>query len=127
MNFPADLRYTPSHEWVRIEGDEAVVGISDFAQSELGDIVYVELPEVGRTLAKGEAFGVVESVKTVSDVYAPVAGEVTAVNSELEPHAETINRDPYGEGWIMRLRMSDPSEVESLLTAEAYEKHTKEH
>ena len=127
MNFPADLRYTPSHEWVRVEGDEAVVGISDFAQSELGDIVYVELPSVGRTLAKGDAFGVVESVKTVSDVYAPVAGEVTAVNSELEAHAETINQDPYGGGWIMRLRMSDPSEVEGLLTAEAYEKLTKEH
>ena len=127
MNFPADLRYTESHEWVRVEGDEAVVGISDYAQSELGDIVYVELPEVGRDLQKGQNFGVVESVKTVSDVYAPVSGTVVAANSELTSHAEIINADPYGQGWIVRIKMAAPGEVDTLLDAAAYEAKTKEH
>ncbi len=106
MTIPADLQYTKEHEWVRIEGELATVGITDHAQEALGDIVFVELPEVGRTVSAGEAFAVVESVKAVSDVYAPVAGEVVEVNSELEQAPEKINTDPYGAGWIAKIRMS---------------------
>jgi len=109
MSIPADLKYTKEHEWVRIEGDVATLGISDHAQEALGDIVFVELPEVGRTLAAGEAFAVVESVKAVSDVYAPVGGEVIEVNASLEDAPEQVNGEPYGNGWIARVKMSGDS------------------
>jgi len=107
MTIPADLQYTKEHEWVRIEGDTATFGISDHAQEALGDIVFVELPEIGRSLVAGDAFAVVESVKAVSDVYAPVSGEVVAVNEELEAEPEKINTDPYGSGWIARVKVAD--------------------
>jgi len=109
MSIPADLKYTKEHEWVRIEGDIATLGITDHAQEALGDIVFVELPEVGRTLAAGEAFAVVESVKAVSDVYAPVGGEVIEVNSALEDAPEQVNGEPYGSGWIAKVKMSGDS------------------
>jgi glycine cleavage system H protein len=126
MNFPSDLRYTKSHEWVRIDGDEAVVGITDYAQSELGDIVYVELPEKGRFLQAEETLGVVESVKTVSDVYAPVSGEVVDINDELEAGSEVVNSDPYGAAWFLRIKMSDPGELDALMDHAAYQKHVQE-
>jgi glycine cleavage system H protein len=105
-NIPADLKYTESHEWVRIEGDVATIGITDHAQSELGDVVYVDLPSVGKTLAIGETFGSVESVKTVSDLYAPVAGEVIEINGELAAASELVNSDPYGQGFMIKIRLS---------------------
>ncbi len=105
-NTPADLRYLRTHEWVRTEGDEAVVGITDYAQHSLGDVVYLELPEVGATVEAGEQFGVIESVKAASDLYAPIGGEVLAVNSALEDDQEPINKDPYGEGWMLRIKPS---------------------
>jgi glycine cleavage system H protein len=119
-NIPADLKYAKSHEWVRLEGDVATVGITDFAQSELGDVVFVELPNVGRVLAQGDSFGSVESVKTVSDIYAPVGGEVVETNETLSARSELVNSDPYGEGYLLKIRVADPSQVESLLTAEGY-------
>ena len=119
-NIPADLKYTKSHEWVRLEGDVAVVGITDFAQSELGDVVYVELPEAGRVLQPEETFGSVESVKTVSDLYAPAAGEVVETNSALGARSELLNTDPYGEGYLLKIKLSDPSAVDGLLDAAAY-------
>ncbi len=119
MNVPADLKYTATHEWVRIEGDIATIGITDHAQSELGDIVFVEVPVPGRALGKGDGFGSVESVKTVSDVYAPVAGEVTEVNGALGAQPELLNSDPYGQGWIVKIRFAEaPSD---LMDATAYE------
>jgi len=118
MTIPADLKYTKEHEWVRIEGDTATFGISDHAQEALGDIVFVELPEIGRTLAAGDAFAVVESVKAVSDVYAPVGGEVIAVNEGLEGEPEKINTDPYGSGWIVRVKIGGDSA--ELLDEAAY-------
>jgi len=118
MTIPADLKYTKEHEWVRIEGDTAAFGISDHAQEALGDIVFVELPEIGRTLDAGEAFAVVESVKAVSDVYAPAAGEVIEVNEALESEPELVNTDPYGKGWIARVRMS--GEQAELLSDDEY-------
>ena len=121
MNFPADLKYTKSHEWVRIDGDMATVGISDHAQSEMGDVVYVELPEVGRALQSQESFGTIESVKTVSDVYAPVAGEVVEANAALGAQSELLNTAPYEEGWLVKIKMSDPGEADSLMGAEAYQ------
>lgn len=120
MNVPSDLRYTKSHEWVKLEGDLATIGITDFAQSELGDIVYVEVPSPGRMLGAGETFGQVESVKTVSDVYAPVAGEVVEVNEALAAQSELVNADPYGSGWLLRLRVANPADVDALLDADAY-------
>lgn len=117
-NIPGDLKYLKSHEWVRVEGDIATIGITDFAQSELGDVVYVDLPSVGKVLATGETFGSVESVKTVSDVYAPVSGEVIEVNSALASASELVNTDPYGEGYMIKIRIS--AENPDLLTAEAY-------
>ena len=120
MEFPEDLHYTQEHEWLRFEGSEGVVGITDFAQDALGDVVFVELPPVGATFAQGQAFGVVESNKTVSDLFAPVAGRVTAVNHVLRDGPERVNSDPYGDGWLVRIRLSDPSEVDSLLDAAAY-------
>jgi glycine cleavage system H protein len=118
---PPDLRYTKDHEWVRVDGDEATVGITDYAASQLGDIVFVELPEVGRSLAQFAAFGVVESVKAVSDLFAPLTGEVTGTNEALAGSPELVNGDPYGEGWMIRLRLSAPGEVDELLDAAAYD------
>ena len=123
MNIPEDLQYTKSHEWVRIEGDTATIGITDHAQDELGDVVFVELPEEGDTFDAGESFGTVESVKAVSDLYTPVGGEVVEVNSALEDAPENINEDPYGEGWIVKLRTTDRAD---LLSPEEYEKVVEE-
>ena len=120
MNVPADLKYTKSHEWVRLEGDVATIGITDHAQSELGDVVYVDLPTPGRALATDETFGTVESVKTVSDLYAPVAGEVVEVNGNLNAQSELVNTDPYGGGWMVKVRVADTAEVAALLSPEAY-------
>ena len=119
-NIPADLKYTKTHEWVRLEGDIATIGITDFAQSELGDVVYVDLPNAGRSLAAGDSFGSVESVKTVSDVYAPIAGEVVESNEALGAQSELINSDPYGKGFMIRLRVN-PADVEGLMSADEYQ------
>ena len=118
---PSDLRYTKDHEWVRLDGDEATVGITEYAASQLGDIVFVELPETGRTLAQFAAFGVVESVKAVSDLFAPVSGEVTAGNEALAGSPELVNSDPYGDGWMLKIRLSSPGEVDELLDGTAYD------
>jgi len=118
---PADLRYTKDHEWVRIDGDQATVGITEYAAEQLGDIVFVELPEVGRTLAQFATFGVVESVKAVSDLFAPIGGEVTETNAELSSRPEAVNADPYGEGWMVRLRVTDKAHLDQLLDAPAYD------
>ena len=123
MSVPGDLQYTKSHEWVRVEDGVATVGITDHAQDELGDVVFVELPEMGATLAAGDSFGAVESVKAVSDLYAPVGGEVVQVNGALEDSPEKINEDPYGEGWILKLQISDKGD---LLSAADYEKLLEE-
>ena len=123
MNIPEDLQYTRSHEWVRIEGDTATIGITDHAQDELGDVVFVELPDEGATFDAGESFGTVESVKAVSDLYTPVGGEVVEVNSALEDVPENINEDPYGEGWIVKLRTTDEPD---LLSPEEYERVVEE-
>lgn len=119
-NVPPELKYTESHEWVRIDNDTAVIGITDFAQSELGDVVYVELPTVGRMLSKGDVFGSVESVKTVSDIYAPVSGEVIAVNEALSARSELVNSNPYDDGFLIKVRLKDQSELEFLIDAGAY-------
>jgi glycine cleavage system H protein len=118
---PTDLRYTKDHEWVRQDGDEATVGITEYAASQLGDIVFVELPDGGRTLAQFAAFGVVESVKAVSDLFAPLSGEVVATNGALAGSPELVNSDPYGEGWMIRLKLSEPTEVDDLLDPAAYD------
>lgn len=120
MNTPAELRYTRSDEWVRIEGDTAAIGITDYAQSELGDIVFLELPEPGRYLQVDETFGVIESVKAASDLYAPLEGEVLEVNTALQSALETINQDPYGKGWMIKIRLSDPSQAATLMSADEY-------
>lgn len=125
MNVPKELKYTKEHEWVRVEGDVAVVGVTDFAQGELGDIVFVELPDVGRTLDAMESFGVAESVKTVSDLFAPVAGEVVAINEGLNDAPESVNKAPYGAGWMIKIRISDPAQLDGLLDAAAYESEVK--
>ena len=119
-NIPTDLKYTDSHEWVRLEGDIATIGITDFAQSELGDVVYVDLPTPGRALGSGDSFGSVESVKTVSDLYAPIAGEVVESNEALGSQSELVNTDPYGKGFMIKVRVSDPAQLEALLDAEGY-------
>ena len=121
---PGDLRYTKDHEWVRVEGDEAVVGITQYAADQLGDIVFVELPDLGRSLTQHSTFGVVESVKAVSDLFAPVAGEVTGTNPDLTGSPEIVNTDPYGAGWMLRVRLADPAQVDGLLDASAYEQLT---
>jgi glycine cleavage system H protein len=124
-NIPSDLRYAKSHEWLKLDGDgTATVGITDYAQNSLGDITYVQLPKVGATLKAGETFGVVESVKAASDLYLPVAGTVTAINKALETAPETVNRAPYGEGWMLKLKVADSAAVNSLLDAAAYGKIT---
>ena len=121
MNIPVDLKYTRDHEWVRIEGEEATVGITDFAQGELGDIVYVEVETIGESLDKEAVFGTVEAVKTVSDLFLPLAGEITAFNEELEDTPELVNDNPYDQGWIIKMKISDLSQVETLLTHEGYQ------
>jgi glycine cleavage system H protein len=123
---PGDLRYTKDHEWVRIDGDEAVVGITQFAADQLGDVVFVELPAVGRTMEQHATFGVVESVKAVSDLFAPVSGDVVATNDALAGSPELVNSDPFGAGWMLRVRVADATEVEGLLDAAAYEQLTAE-
>ncbi len=120
MNLPANLKYTKEHEWVRVEGDVAVVGITDFAQGQLGDIVFVDVQTEGETLQQGEVFGAIEAVKTVADAYMPLSGEITEFNSALEGAPESVNKDPYGAGWIIKIKMSDPGEVNNLLSADAY-------
>ena len=122
MNFPDNLRYTKDHEWIRIEGDEAIIGITDFAQHELGDIVYVEIETIGQELNSGDVFGTVEAVKTVSDLYLPVNGTVTEVNPKLNSNPELVNNDPYGEGWMAKIKASNAADIDSLLDAEAYQK-----
>ena len=120
MNIPSDLKYTKDHEWVKIEGDTATVGITDFAQKELGDIVYVEVETLDQTLDKDEVFGTVEAVKTVSDLFLPLSGEIIEFNEELESAPENVNSDPYGEGWMVKVKISNPAEVEELLSSEQY-------
>ena len=120
MNIPANLKYTKDHEWVSIDGDVATVGITDFAQKELGDIVYVEVETLDQTLDKDEVFGTVEAVKTVSDLFLPLSGEIIEFNDDLESNPETVNTDPYGAGWMVKIKISNTSEIEELLTSEAY-------
>jgi glycine cleavage system H protein len=120
MKYPKKLKYTREHEWVLVEGSEATVGVTDYAQHELGEVVYVELPKVGETVTKDEEFGTVESVKAASPIYAPVSGDVLEVNADLAERPETVNDDPYGDAWLIRIEMSDPSELDDLMTAEEY-------
>jgi glycine cleavage system H protein len=120
---PGDRRYTTDHEWIKIDGDVGVVGITDFAQSELGDVTYVEVPQVGRTIEKGETFGVVESVKAVSDIYAPLGGEIIEVNEALAGTPELVNESPYEGAWMIKIRLADPAAASALLDAAAYEQH----
>ena len=122
MKIPADLRYTEDHEWVRVEGDSAVVGITDYAQNELGDVVFVEIETEGEELEKGETFGTVEAVKTVSDLFMPVGGTVSEVNQSLADDPELVNKDPYGKGWMIKISLKDSGEVENLLSADDYKK-----
>ncbi len=121
MDFPDDMKYTREHEWVKVNGKVATIGVTDYAQEQMGDIVYVEMPGEGEILSKGDAFGVVESVKSVSDVYAPVSGKVVETNDPLKDNPETVNEDPYNEGWLVKLEMSDASELGELLDAKGYE------
>lgn len=122
MTFPADLKYTKDHEWIRLESaDVAVVGITDFAQKELGDIVYVDINTVGETVAEGEVFGSVEAVKTVSDLFIPMTGEVLEVNDQLDAAPELVNNDPYGNGWMVKIKVSNPEDIDKLLSVEAYQ------
>jgi len=121
MEFPSDLLYTDHDEWVRVDDDEIVTGITDYAQDQLSDIVYVELPEVGDTFDKGEPYGVVESVKAASDIFMPVGGEIVAINEHLEDAPEIVNQDPYGKGWFVRIKMSDQSDLDGLMDAAAYQ------
>ncbi len=121
MNFPSNLHYTKDHEWLSLEGNIATIGITEFAQSELGDIVYVDISTVGQTLAKEEVFGSVEAVKTVSDLFLPVAGTINEINSVLEKQPELVNNDPYGAGWMIKITVTNPTDVATLLTAEAYQ------
>ena len=124
--YPDDLKYTKEHEWVAVNGNVGTVGITHYAQSELGDIVYVELPAAGSPVMAGEEFGTVESVKAVSEIFAPVSGEVLEVNTALAKNPETINKDPYGEGWLMKLKLADPKEISSLMSAAEYRKYIEE-
>lgn len=120
MNIPAELKYTKDHEWVKVEGNEAVIGITDFAQSQLGDVVFIEIETEGEELDKEEVFGTIEAVKTVSDMFMPVAGKVIAVNEKLADTPEVANKDPYGDGWMIRIELTDASQLDDLLTAEQY-------
>ena len=121
MNFPEDLKYTKDHEWIRVEGDVAYVGITDYAQSELGEIVYVDITTEGETVAKEEVFGTIEAVKTVSDLFMPASGEVLEVNAELADAPELVNQEPYGKGWLIKVSAADAAELDSLLSAEEYQ------
>lgn len=121
MNFPAELRYTKDHEWIKMEGNVATIGITDFAQRELGDIVYVEVETVGQALEAGAVFGTVEAVKTVSDLFLPISGTITEFNAELNGSPESVNTDPYGAGWMIKMTVSNPADVEELMDAAAYE------
>src|ERR1700756_5425912 len=121
MNFPAELRYTKDHEWVKVEGDTATIGITEFAQRELGDIVYIDISSVGKEVAKEEVFGTVEAVKTVSDLFMPLTGTVTEINSGLDAQPELVNTDPYGDDWMVKITVKDASEVSGLLSGEAYQ------
>jgi len=127
MNVPRELRYTKEHEWIRVEGGEAVVGVTDYAQGELGDVIFVELPAPGKTLEHMKAFGTIDAVKTVSDLFAPVSGEVTAVNESLKDNPALVNKEPYAGGWMVKIRMANPKELDGLLSAEDYEKHLGAH
>ena len=120
MNIPGELKYTKDHEWIRIEGDLAYVGVTDFAQGELGDVVFVEIETVGETLKKEDVFGTIEAVKTVSDLFMPMSGEILEVNPLLEESPDVVNKDPYGKGWMVKIQISDPSEANDLLSAEKY-------
>lgn len=122
MKFPEELKYSKEHEWVRVEGDIVVIGVTDFAQSELGEIVYVDVETEGETLAKDEVFGTIEAVKTVSDLFMPIGGEIVEFNAELEDAPELVNEDPYGKGWMLKVKPEDVSEIEGLLSAEEYKK-----
>ena len=122
MNVPRELRYTKEHEWIRVEGGEAVVGVTDYAQGELGDVIFVELPAPGSKIAQMKPFGTIDAVKTVSDLFAPVSGEIVAVNGALKDDPALVNRSPYKDGWMVRIRLESPAEVNALLTAEDYEK-----
>jgi glycine cleavage system H protein len=123
MNIPKELKYTEDHEWIRVEGDFAYVGITDYAQGELGDVVYVDLPTAGDTFGKMDVFGTIEAVKAASDLYCPISGEIAEVNDQVADVPETINKDPYGDGWMIKLKLSDPSEINELLDATGYESH----
>jgi len=120
MNVPANLMYTKDHEWLRVEGNFGYIGVTDFAQGELGDVVFIEIETVGETLKKEEVFGTIEAVKTVSDMFMPVSGEILELNPMLEKTPEVVNKDPYGNGWMVKIKITDPSEVQNLLTAEKY-------
>jgi glycine cleavage system H protein len=120
MNFPADLKYSNDHEWIKVQGNEALIGITDFAQRELGDIVYIDVKQSGLTIGQGQTFGTVEAVKTVSDLFMPVTGELINFNENLEQHPDLVNTDPYGEGWMMKIKITNPAELDSLLSAEQY-------
>lgn len=121
MNLPDDCLFTKGHDWIRIEGDTGIVGITDFAQSELGDIIFVEYPDIGQTVAQNDPFGTIEAVKTVADLFAPVSGEIVGVNEALEDAPETVNEDPYGDGWLVKIKLSNSVEKENLLSAQDYE------
>jgi len=122
MNIPSELKYTKDHEWLKLEGNTAIVGITDFAQGELGDVVFVEIETIGKTLDKETVFGTIEAVKTVSDMFMPVSGTVTEKNPKLDSQPELVNKDPYGEGWMVKITVSDPSQISGLLDSEAYKK-----
>ena len=127
MNVPRELRYTKEHEWIRVEGGEAVVGVTDYAQGELGDVIFVELPAPGSKVTYMKPFGTIDAVKTVSDLFAPVSGEVTGINESLKDNPALVNKEPYAGGWMVRIRMKDPKEIDGLLTADDYEKHLGAH
>ncbi|MDB5138294.1 MAG: glycine cleavage system protein [Mucilaginibacter sp.] len=124
MDFPSGLKYTKDHEWIKVEGNEAYIGITEFAQRELGDIVYIDINSLGKEVAKDEVFGTVEAVKTVSDLFMPVTGTITEINPTLDKQPELVNSDPYGEGWMVKIILSDPSAVDSLLSADSYQSLT---
>lgn len=124
--YPSDLKYDKEHEWVRIDGDVAIIGISHFAQDQLGEVVYVDLPSEGDSAVAGETFGEIESVKSVSELYAPLSGEIVEVNTALDDAPETVNEDPYGEGWMIKVRMADPGQVDEMMSAEEYEAFVSE-
>ncbi|HBR18161.1 MAG: glycine cleavage system protein H [Deltaproteobacteria bacterium RIFCSPLOWO2_12_FULL_43_16] len=126
MEFPKDVKYTKEHEWVRVEGNIATVGVTDYAQDSLGDVVYLELPQDGANVTKDETFGVVESVKAVSDLYSPISGTVAEINDALVDNPEVINDDPYGDAWMLKVEMSSPAEIKELLTADEYKKYVEE-